>query len=149
MRKGISQMAGRPRITICIPHWQVGRYMTVCLRSIRKHSAKYNLDVMVVDNGSKDGSLRYLRSLGWIRLVERPEEVHTNWPKNVFTAWDYAVRHSDAQYLVSMHSDVFIKSDHWLDPLLREIERSPSIAASGAWKLELEHPLYLWQKHVV
>ncbi|MEX2288115.1 MAG: glycosyltransferase family 2 protein [Planctomycetaceae bacterium] len=142
-------MVARPKITICIPHWQVGRYMTLCLRSIRKHSLKYNLDVLVVDNGSKDDSLAYLRSLGWIRLVERPEEVHTNWPRNVFTAWDYAVRHSDAPYFVSMHSDVFIKSDHWLDPLLREIERSPSVAASGAWKLELEHPLYRWQKHVL
>jgi hypothetical protein len=31
---------------------------------------------------------------------------------------------------------------------LREITRRPSIAASGAWKLETEHPLYLWQKRV-
>ena len=142
-------MNSRPKITVCIPHWQVGRYMTVCLRSIRKHSAKYQLDVLVVDNGSKDGSLDYLRSLPWIRLIERPDEVHTNWPANVFTAWDLGVRRSDAPYFVTMHSDVFIKSDGWLDPLIREMERRPSIGAAGAWKLDLENPLYRWQKRVV
>ena len=126
-------MSARPKITICIPHWQVGRYMTICLRSIRKHSAKYNLDVVVVDNGSKDKSLDYLRSLSWIRLIERPEEVHTNWPANVFTAWDLAIRRTDAPYFIAMHSDVFIKSDNWLDPLLREIERRPTVGAAGAW----------------
>jgi len=142
-------MIARPKITICIPHWQVGRYMTICLRSIRKHSAKYNIDVLVIDNGSKDQSLDYLRSLKWIRLIERPHEVHTNWPANVFTAWDLGVRRTDAPYFLAMHSDVFIKSDHWLDPMLREIERSPAVAAAGAWKLTLESPLYALQKQLV
>ena len=138
-----------PRITICIPHWQVGDYMRACLRSIRKHSRKYDLEVMVVDNGSRDESLDYLRSLSWIRLIERPEETHTNWPLNVFTAWDRGVRESDSEYFVSMHSDVFVKSDDWLDPLIKRMRRSETIGAAGCWKLEDGHPIYLWQKRVV
>lgn len=137
------------RITVCIPHWQVGDYMRACLRSIRRHSHRYDLDVIVVDNGSRDESLDYLRSLSWIRLIERPEETHTNWPRNVFTAWDLGVRESDSEYFVSLHSDVFIKADDWLDPLLREMERSPRVGAAGCWKLEEGHRLYLWQKRVV
>ena len=138
----------KPRITVCIPHWQVQVYMAPCLRSIRKHSRKYDLEVIVVDNGSRDASLDWLRSLDWIRLIERPEETHTNWPRNVFTAWDRGLAECDCPYYVTMHSDVFVKHDDWLDPLLREIERSDRIAASGAWKLELENPLYAWQKRV-
>lgn len=137
-----------PKITVCIPHWQVQVYMTPCLRSIRKHSRKYDLEVIVVDNGSRDASLDWLRGLDWIRLIERPEEVHTNWPLNVFTAWDRGLAECDSPYYVTMHSDVFVKRDDWLDPLLREIERSDRIAASGAWKLELENPLYAWQKRI-
>lgn len=138
-----------PKITICIPHWQVLDYMTVCLRSIRKHSRKYDLDVVVVDNGSRDESLHYLRSLDWIRLIERPEEVHTNWPLNVFTAWDRGLQESDCDYYLTMHSDVFVKHDDWLDPLLREIERDESIGAAGAWKLVIENPLYKFQKQAI
>ena len=62
------------RISLCIPHWQVRDMMSICLRSIRKHSRKYDLEVIVVDNGSRDHSLDYLRGLSWIRLIERPEE---------------------------------------------------------------------------
>ena len=99
----------RPKITVCIPHWQVYSYITVCLRSIRKHSQKYDLEVIVVDNGSRDESLDYLRSLDWIRLIERPEEVHTNWPLNVFTAWDRGLQEATGDYYLGMHSDVFVK----------------------------------------
>jgi len=139
----------QPKSTVCIPHWQVKVYMTLCLRSIRKHSQKYDLEVIVVDNGSRDESLNYLRALPWIRLIERPEEVHTNWPMNVFTAWDLGIRQATGDYFITMHSDVFVKSDDWLDPLLREISHDPSVAAAGAWKLELENPLYALQKRVI
>ncbi len=138
----------RPRITICIPHWQVKVLMTICLRSIRKHSERYNLEVIIVDNGSRDDSLDYLRSLQWIRLVERPEEVPTNWPLNVFTAWDRGLQDATGEYFVTMHSDVFVKRDDWLDPFLREINHDPSVGGVGAWKLNLESPLYTFQKRV-
>jgi len=165
----------KPSVTICIPHWQVRTYMTACLRSIRRHSAKYDLQVIVVDNGSRDDSLDYLRSLSWIRLIERPDETHTNWPRNVFTAWDRGLAEATGDFYLTLHSDVFVKADGWLDPLLREIGRPTvrsgrlqpvegpaeaghyeptattqpsSVAAAGAWKLETAHPLYLWQKRV-
>ena len=138
-----------PSISVCIPHWQVQKYMTACLRSIRKHSAKYDIQVIVVDNGSQDGSIDYLRSLAWIDLIERPEERHTNWPRNVFTAWDRGLQAARGEFYITMHSDVFVRTDDWLDPMLREINRSGQVGASGAWKQELEHPLYLWQKRVI
>jgi glycosyltransferase involved in cell wall biosynthesis len=141
--------AAKPRISICIPHWQAQLYMTLCLRSIRKHSAQYDLEIIVVDNGSRDGSLDYLHSLPWIRLIERPEEQPTNWPLNVFTAWDRGLEVATGDYYLTMHSDVFVKSDNWLDPFLREISAGPHVASSGSWKLELENPLYAWQKRAI
>jgi glycosyltransferase involved in cell wall biosynthesis len=137
-----------PLVSLCIPHWQVRDMMAVCLRSIRRHSARYRLEVIVVDNGSRDESLDWLRSLRWIRLIERPEETVDNWPRNVFTAWDQGLRAARGELFVTMHSDVFVKRDDWLDPLLREMA-APRVAAAGAWKLTLENPLYAWQKRVL
>ncbi|HEY2251393.1 MAG TPA: glycosyltransferase family 2 protein [Planctomycetaceae bacterium] len=139
----------RPRITLCIPHWQVRDMMSICLRSIRKHSRKYDLEVIVIDNGSRDDSLDYLRSLSWIRLIERPEETVSNWPGNVFTAWDLGARAAGGEFFVTMHSDVFVKHDDWLDPFLRELAVSRDVGATGAWKLSLESPLYAFQKRMV
>ncbi len=144
-----SRPANAPRISLCIPHWQVREMMSICLRSIRRHSQKYDLEIIVVDNGSRDESLDYLRSLSWIRLIERPEESVANWPANVFTAWDAGLREARGEFFVTMHSDVFVKQDDWLDPFLREIVNGPDVAASGAWKLSLESPWYAFQKRVV
>jgi hypothetical protein len=138
-----------PRISVCIPHWQVRDMMSICLRSIRKHSRKYDLEVIVVDNGSRDGSLDYLRSLSWIRLIERADESVANWPANVYTAWDLGARAAGGAFFVTMHSDVFVRDDDWLDPFLREFADSPRVAAAGAWKLALENPLYAFQKRIV
>ncbi|MCA9115520.1 MAG: glycosyltransferase family 2 protein [Planctomycetaceae bacterium] len=143
-----SASTSAPRITICIPHWEVPRYLKICLRSIRQHSRKYNLEVIVVDNGSQDGSLEYLRSLDWIRLISRPEETRDNWPQNCFTALDLGVQEGTGEYYVCMHTDVFVKSDNWLDPFLEQLEKNPRAAGAGAWKLELANPFYLWQKRV-
>ncbi|TDJ69472.1 MAG: hypothetical protein E2O38_13465 [Proteobacteria bacterium] len=44
-----------------------------------------------------------------------------------------------------MHSDVFIRRDDWLDPYLERMDA----AGVGAWKLELENPLYALQKVVI
>lgn len=138
--------ANNPLISICIPTWQVKQLMVPCLRSIRKYSSQYNIEVIIVDNGSKDDSLDYLRSLDWITLIERPEESNDNWPTNVFTGWDVGLQVARGDYYITMHSDVFIKNDNWLRPFLNRMQESPQVAAVGAWKLNLEHPFYLWQK---
>jgi glycosyltransferase involved in cell wall biosynthesis len=138
-----------PRISIGIPHWQVKPLISICLRSIRKQSKNYDIEVIVVDNGSRDESLEYLRSLKWIRLIERPEEHHTNFPLNVFSAFDCAFQAATGQFFVTMHSDVFVKRDDWLDPFLKKIAEDDRVAGVGAWKLELVNPLYAAQKLVI
>jgi hypothetical protein len=136
------------KVTICIPQWQVKRYITLCLRSIAKHSRKYDLEVIVVDNGSRDESLEYLKSLAWVRLIERPEESNANWPTNVFTAWDAGIRVATSPLFLTLHSDVFVLADDWLDPMLEAMQSGPAVAAAGAWKLNLDNPLYAWSKRV-
>jgi len=137
-----------PRLTICVPHWQVRGLASMCLRSIRRHSSKYDLEILVVDNGSRDDSLDYLRSLPWIKLIERPEEGCANWPANVFTAWDLGLQQATGDFFITLHTDVLVRRNGWLDSLLAQFT-DPQVAAAGAWKLELEHPLYLWQKEVI
>ena len=144
-----SRTSTQPLVSICIPHWQVESLAKICLRSIRRHSARYNLEVIVVDNGSADQSLDWLRSLSWVKLIERPEESPANWPLNVFTAWDRGLREARGKYFVTMHTDVFIKRPDWLDPCRREIGRRDDVAGVGAWKLDLESPWYSLQKRVI
>lgn len=59
-------------VTICVVHYRTPELIRLCLRSIRKYTPK-PYEMVVVGNDSQDESLEYLRSLGWIRLIERKE----------------------------------------------------------------------------
>lgn len=135
-------------VTIGIPHYQAKSLLIPCLRSIRKHSQRHEVTVIVVDNGSKDDSLDYLRNLAWIELIERPEETPANFLTNVFTAWDECIRRCNTDYFITMHADVFIKNDDWLDAFFSRFDESPQVAAVGGWKLTLEPRWYEWQKRI-
>ncbi len=134
-------MDDEPRVTICVPQWQVKELITLCLRAIRKHTQNVPYEVIVVDNGSQDESLDYLRSLSWIRLIERGTDVPENWVMAFITALDLGFANSRSEYFVIMHTDTIVKHPNWLERLMAPLEADPRCAASGAWKLELRHPV--------
>ncbi|ADC70826.1 glycosyl transferase family 2 [Thioalkalivibrio sp. K90mix] len=136
------------RISISIPHWQVLPLLLPCLRSIRKNTSGKDVEVIVIDNGSKDESLDYLRSLEWIRLIERPEEGLFNFPDNVWTSHDIALKEATGEFLVTMHTDLFVKRGDWLDEYLKAMAGNPRLGGVGTWKLELKNPVYEFQKRV-
>ncbi|HUT30545.1 MAG TPA: glycosyltransferase [Sedimentisphaerales bacterium] len=131
-----------PLVSICIPHWQVKELITLCLRAIRKYTQTVPIEVIVVDNGSQDESLDYLRGLSWIRLIERAKETPDYWVQAFISALDIGFESSRGEYFVIMHSDTIVKHPGWLERLLSPFDGDPKCAAAGAWKLEWRHPLY-------
>jgi glycosyltransferase involved in cell wall biosynthesis len=125
-----------PRVSICIPHWQVKELVTLCLRAIRKYTQSIPIEVIVVDNGSEDKSLDYLRSLSWIRLIERGKQTPKYWVKAFVTALDVGFEKSRGEYFTIMHTDTIVKHPNWLKHLLSPFDADPRCAAVGAWKLE-------------
>ncbi|MEZ6188536.1 MAG: glycosyltransferase [Planctomycetota bacterium] len=136
-----------PQVSVCVPHWQAQVLIQPCLRALRKHTEPGRLEVIVVDNGSQDASLDYLRGLEWIVLVERPEEGPQGWPENAFSAWDVVLARARAPLFLTLHSDVFVRRAGWLDPLVRALE-DPAVAGAGPGKQE-RGGLYRLQKRLV
>ncbi|MBN2180319.1 MAG: glycosyltransferase family 2 protein [Sedimentisphaerales bacterium] len=138
----------KPLVSICIPHWQVRELITPCLRAIRKFTQNIPIEVIVVDNGSKDESLPYLRSLSWIKLIERGQQTPENWVEAFITALDLGFENSCGKYFAIMHTDTFVKHPLWLERLTEPMDKDPKCAAVGAWKLELRHPVYEFTKKI-
>ena len=127
-------------VSIVIPHYQTRELVTLCLRSLRYYTS-LPMEVIVVDNNSRDDSIDYLRAVRWIRLIERVSSVSLHGSKAHREAMDIGIAAAKGTYLLSLHTDTIVKDPAWLDFLLREIRSTESTAAVGSWKLEIVSPL--------
>jgi len=125
------------KATICIVNYKTPDFTRLCLRSVRKFT-KYPYEVIVVDNDSQDESLKYLKSLKWIRLIER--RAGANEPGGGYAhaaGLDLGLENCNTEYFVSMHSDTFVRKDNWLKDLIDYFGHDESIVCVGSGKIEL------------
>ncbi len=124
------------KATICIVNYKTPDLIRLCLRSIRKYT-KYPYEVIVVDNDSNDKSLDYLKSLGWIRLIQRDTTDDIKGGYSHAAGLDLGLGNCDTEFFVSMHSDTFIQKAGWLGDLVGYFDNDENISCVGAGKIEL------------
>ena len=137
--------------SIVIPHYETPDLARLCLRAIRRLTDQ-PYEVIVVDNHSQDGSLEYLRSVGWIRLIERGPETE---PDAVFahaSAMDIGTAAARGHWLVSFHTDTIVRREDWLEAMLGRLRENPKAAALGADKIDSDPAWYramksMWDTH--
>ncbi len=128
---------GQARATICVVNYKTLDLTRLCLRSIRKFT-RPPYEVIVVDNDSQDASTEYLRSLKWIRLLERKDKTNDSSGGYAHAAaLDMVLRQTQTEFFVAMHSDTFVHRDNWLSELLALFQSDPQVACVGAGKVEL------------
>ena len=124
------------KATICIVHYKTLDLVRYCLRSIRKFT-KYPYEVIVIDNDSNDKSLDYLKSLGWIRLIERDTKDDIKGGYSHAAGLDLGLGSCNTEFFVSMHSDTFVQKANWLGDLIGYFDNDKNISCVGAGKIEL------------
>ena len=55
-------------LSICMPVYNVGRYLNQCLESISQQTFR-DFEVIMVDNGSTDNSLRFVKNM-YLEIVD-------------------------------------------------------------------------------
>jgi len=134
------------KVTICVVNYRTLDFTRLCLRSIRKFT-HYPHEIIVVDNDSKDESLEYLRSLDWIKLIERKGCDDNSGGMAHGNALDAAFEECQTELFMSMHSDTFVLHDGWLGELMSCFEKDLAVTCIGSGKLELRPGWQLWLKH--
>lgn len=132
-----------PAVTILIPHYNTLELTKLCLRLLRKFTDPQMIEIIVIDNASQDGSLDYLRQLSWIELIERSNTPGESPILAHSRALDLALERVKTPYILSIHTDTLVKRHDWLIYLLTEMQKSPTIAGVGSWKLECKP---LWRR---
>lgn len=111
-------------VSIGIPNFNGIQHIQLCLESIRRNTAD-PYEVIVVDNGSTDGSREYLREQKDIILIENPENVGAPGARNQFLAL------SKGDYIVFLDNDTVVTRG-WTTRLIRHMESDPQIGIIGA-----------------
>ncbi len=125
------------KATICVVNYKTLDLTRLCLRSIRKFTS-YPVEVVVVDNDSRDESLEYLKSLSWVRLLERGHKPGD--PRGSFdegAALDLGLANCNTEFYLVMHSDTFVKRPGWLTELIGCFNNDENIVCVGSGKIEL------------
>jgi GT2 family glycosyltransferase len=121
-------MRESPRVAVAIPSWNSADLLPRCLGSLREQGM--DLEVLVVDNGSGDGSLAYL---------EREGVPHVSLPRN--TGFAAAVNLAAARVRAPMV--LVLNADTVLEPgalpfLAEALEADPSLGGVQPRILQLE-----------
>ena len=125
------------KATICIVNYKTLDFTRLCLRSIRKFTS-YPYEVLVVDNDSQDESLEYLKSLDWIRLIQRHAAAGESIGGYAHGAGlDLGFENCNTEFFVSMHSDTFVRRENWLAELVGFFNNDENSACVGSGKIEL------------
>ena len=111
-------------LSIIIPQYKTEEFTRLCLRSIRKYS-RGDIQTIVIDNNSKDGSLAYLRQLKWIELIEN--EAATVGSAGHWEGLELGKRRVAGDWVCFFHSDTIVLKAGWDIELLSLLERENAV----------------------
>ena len=87
-------------LAVVIVNYDTGNYLERCLASLRRHRGDVVMDVIVIDNASRDEShTRAIAANPWVRLIENPTNVFLS------PAWNQGADATDAPYLLFLNPD--------------------------------------------
>ncbi|MDP3061791.1 MAG: glycosyltransferase family 2 protein [Chloroflexota bacterium] len=126
----------RPLVSVVIPNWNMRDLLDRCLQSILQSSYE-NFEVIVVDDGSSDGSPELVREK--YGSDPRLTLLVNRFNQGVSKACNCGYEHSRGKYVVFTHSDVYVAAD-WLQPLVEALEADPTIGAAQGKILSSQNP---------
>jgi len=112
-------------LSIVIASWNARDYLLKCLGSIERSPADHSREIIVVDNGSEDGSAEAVRA-------DHPEVqlIHNEKNLGFAKANNQGVRASEGRYIALINSDIKVMDD-CMDALVDYLDEHPDVGIAG------------------
>ena len=112
-----------PKVAVVILNWNGEKLLTEFLPSVVAHSQAPDVEIVVADNGSTDGSVNLLREqFPAVRILLLDENY------GFARGYNEALKKVKASYVLLLNSDVEVVAG-WLDPMVSLLDTNPEIAA--------------------
>ena len=107
------------RISIIIINWNGRKWLEACLKSMENQEISEDYEVILVDNGSSDGSVKYV-------YTEFPEVNVVSLERNLgfAGACNIGLNSAEGKYLVFVNNDTCAQKD-WLKNLVEAADQNP------------------------
>ncbi len=113
-------------VSIVIVTWNALEHTRTCIESLFSETAYEDFDVVVVDNGSVDGTVEYLKSIEGLTVIENRENLGFAKGANIGLA--HTKPDSDVIFL---NNDIRITDREWIDKLRQAAYSKPEIGVVG------------------
>ena len=119
--------------SVIIPNWNGLKHLPRCLESLATQTFQ-DFEIIIVDNGSTDGSLDYLKE-NWpdVRLIESGEN------KGFAAANNIGAREAQGEWLALLNADAFPEPD-WLKTLIEATQKYPEFSFFGSRLIQANNP---------
>ena len=112
--------------SIVIPVWNKVDLTKQCLEALAEVTTDVSFEVIVVDNGSTDGTEEFLKDLkGDVHIIRNHENL------GFAKACNQGAQAARGKYLVFLNNDT-IPQVNWLAVLVREVEEHPEVGIVGS-----------------
>jgi len=114
-----------PDMSIVLVCWNNKDYLEPCLRSLYDSNLKSSFDVIVVDNGSTDGSQEMLQEkFPAVKLVQNDGNV------GLGKASNQGIEATDGKYILLLNNDTIVNGQS-LDQMVNFLDQHPDAGAVG------------------
>ncbi len=119
-------------VSIIILNWNGYQITKTCIESVRKNTTYPNYEILLIDNGSTDGSPEKLKSdFPEIHLIMN--ECNKGFSYGV----NQGYRESRGYYLFHLNNDTEVTKE-WIEAALKTLESDPKIALVGCTEISQE-----------
>ncbi len=120
-------------VTVVIPNYNGKKYMDDCLRSLKKQTFK-DFKVIVVDDGSTDGSAEYIRSrYPDTRVIENGSNMGFAGAVNV------GIRAAEGRYVFLLNNDTMC-DEGCIEALVNTMDHKKKLFSAQAKMLQMKNP---------
>jgi len=110
-------MKNHPLISVVMLNYNRLKYLKQTIKPILNQDYP-NFEFMIVDNGSDDGSIKYIKKFKKIKLIENKENLGYSKGKNI------GIRKAKGKYILLLDEDILIRNKDILNKLLQNYSKN-------------------------